>query len=86
MTNSVMRGGSFETDRGRGRGSIDEAEPRQLRIRPSRQLRQSENHVNVLNLIHEATHTHTMKCCLKGLKHIYTKDERTKVMNNDIVT
>jgi len=27
-----------------------------------------------------------MKFCLKGLKHIYTKDEWVKVMNNDIVT
>jgi len=26
-----------------------------------------------------------MKFCLKGLKHIYTKDEWMKVMNNDIV-
>jgi len=27
-----------------------------------------------------------MKFCLIGLKHIYAKDEWTKVMNNDIVT
>jgi len=26
-----------------------------------------------------------MKFCLKGLKHIYKKDEWMKVMNNDIV-
>jgi len=26
-----------------------------------------------------------MKFCLTGIKHIYTKDEWMKVMNNDIV-
>jgi len=50
----------------RDRGSIDEAEAAENQAEA--EARQSENHVNVLNLIHDATYTpNTFSLYLKTL-------------------
>jgi len=61
----------FSRDRDRGRGSIDEAEVMRGDRESGRgeaEARQSENHVNALDKIHEATHTpNTFSLNLKTL-------------------